>query len=129
GRAGGSAVDEFEAGFADFLDSQPDLGPKQHPSYVRVTDELPRTASFKVRTRDLTTLGVAPGDDRVFALPGGVHLSWLPREQVHTARGTQGPGNVILHGRCWRRSWPSCWVSPRPPRPPRPRHRGPMTGT
>ncbi|QGK70360.1 AMP-binding protein [Allosaccharopolyspora coralli] len=39
--------------FADFLGAQDDLGPKQHPSYVRLAEDLPRTATFKVLTRQL----------------------------------------------------------------------------
>jgi fatty-acyl-CoA synthase len=35
-------------GFDAFLDDQPDLGTKWRPSFVRVTDELPKLASMKV---------------------------------------------------------------------------------
>jgi fatty-acyl-CoA synthase len=35
---------EFDA----FLDGQPDLGPKWRPSFVRVTEELPKLASMKI---------------------------------------------------------------------------------
>ncbi|WP_226435445.1 long-chain-fatty-acid--CoA ligase [Rhodococcus yananensis] len=49
-----TAVREFDpADFAEFLDSQPDLGPKQLPTLVRVCEALPRTATFKVVTRSL----------------------------------------------------------------------------
>lgn len=41
--------------FARFLDSQPDLGPKQLPTLIRVcADFPPRTATFKVLTRSLS---------------------------------------------------------------------------
>ncbi|MFC9552170.1 long-chain-fatty-acid--CoA ligase [Rhodococcus sp. NPDC056960] len=40
--------------FADFLDAQSDLGPKQRPSLIRVCADLPRTATFKVVTRVLS---------------------------------------------------------------------------
>lgn len=40
--------------FARFLKEQTDLGPKQHPSFVRVCSELPRTATFKILTRTLS---------------------------------------------------------------------------
>ena len=36
-----------------FLAAQGDMGPKQHPRFVRVTSQLPRTATFKVLTRVL----------------------------------------------------------------------------
>jgi fatty-acyl-CoA synthase len=36
-----------------FLAGQGDLGPKQHPRFVRVASEMPRTATFKVLTRVL----------------------------------------------------------------------------
>ena len=50
---------EFDAGrFRAFLAEQPDLGPKQWPSYVRVSAELPRTMTFKVLKRQLSAQGV-----------------------------------------------------------------------
>ncbi|OBK13669.1 long-chain-fatty-acid--CoA ligase FadD17 [Mycobacterium asiaticum] len=51
-------VDKFRA----FLAEQPDLGPKQWPSYVRVSAQLPRTATFKVLKRQLSVEGVECGD-------------------------------------------------------------------
>ncbi|MFD4367328.1 long-chain-fatty-acid--CoA ligase [Rhodococcus sp. NPDC058521] len=48
-RAGFDAAD-----FSRFLRDQPDLGPKQHPTFVRVSVELPRTATFKIVTRTLS---------------------------------------------------------------------------
>ena len=39
--------------FRIFLAEQPDLGPKQWPSYVRVAGSLPRTETFKVIKRRL----------------------------------------------------------------------------
>jgi fatty-acyl-CoA synthase len=38
-----------------FLVAQADIGPKQHPRFVRVTSQMPRTATFKVLTRVLAT--------------------------------------------------------------------------
>lgn len=46
-------ADDFRA----FLAEQPDLGPKQWPSYVRVAGELPRTETFKVLKRVLSAEG------------------------------------------------------------------------
>ncbi|HTM83320.1 MAG TPA: AMP-binding protein, partial [Mycobacterium sp.] len=46
-------IEEFRA----FLAAQPDLGPKQWPSVVRVATELPRTETFKVIKRLLTAEG------------------------------------------------------------------------
>ena len=54
--------------FADFLAEQPDLGPKQWPRYVRISAELPRTATFKVLKRQLSAEGTACGDP-VFVVP------------------------------------------------------------
>jgi fatty-acyl-CoA synthase len=51
--AAGFDVGEFEA----FLAEQPDLGPKQWPSFVRVSTGLPRTATFKVVKRQLSAEG------------------------------------------------------------------------
>lgn len=39
--------------FGAFVAGQGDLGPKQHPRFVRVAGEIPRTATFKVLTRVL----------------------------------------------------------------------------
>jgi fatty-acyl-CoA synthase len=39
--------------FREFLAEQPDLGPKQWPSFVRVSTALPRTETFKVIKRQL----------------------------------------------------------------------------
>ncbi|EFV90766.1 acyl-CoA synthetase [Dietzia cinnamea P4] len=67
----GADVSALADGFADFLAAQPDLGPKQRPSLLRVTSALPRTASFKFRARDLTSLGTDPAGDRVWVRPDG----------------------------------------------------------
>lgn len=48
--------------FRAFLAEQPDLGPKQWPSHVRISSELPRTATFKVLKRQLSAQGVDCGD-------------------------------------------------------------------
>ena len=65
------AEDEFASGLADFLAAQSDLAPRQWPRLLRVTDALPRTASFKVRTPMLAARGREPGGDAVFHLVGG----------------------------------------------------------
>ena len=44
--------------FRAFLAEQPDLGPKQWPSYIRVSSNLPRTATFKVLKRQLSAEGL-----------------------------------------------------------------------
>jgi fatty-acyl-CoA synthase len=50
---------EFDADkFRAFLAEQPDLGPKQWPSYVRISKALPRTETFKVLKRELSAEGV-----------------------------------------------------------------------
>jgi fatty-acyl-CoA synthase len=51
-------ADEFRA----FLAEQTDLGPKQWPSYVRVSTMLPRTATFKVLKRELSAQGLDCSD-------------------------------------------------------------------
>ena len=58
-----AAGKDFDAGtFRAFLSDQSDLGPKQWPSYVRVSAELPRTATFKVLKRQLSAEGVDCAD-------------------------------------------------------------------
>ena len=49
------AADEWEA----FLAAQPDLGTKAWPRFVRIVEELPRTATNKVVKRELQHTGVA----------------------------------------------------------------------
>ena len=63
---------EFAAGFADFARSQNDLGAKQQPRVLRLCAALPRTASFKVRPRELSTMGLEAGSagDSVWVLQG-----------------------------------------------------------
>lgn len=51
-------ADEFRA----FLVEQPDLGPKQWPSHVRISSTLPRTATFKVLKRELSAEGLDCSD-------------------------------------------------------------------
>jgi fatty-acyl-CoA synthase len=41
------------AGLGAFLAAQGDVGGKQHPRFVRVAGQMPRTATFKVLTRVL----------------------------------------------------------------------------
>ncbi len=48
--------------FRVFLAEQPDLGPKQWPSYVRVGAALPRTETFKVIKRQLSAEGIDCAD-------------------------------------------------------------------
>ncbi len=61
---------EFDAEkFRAFLAEQPDLGPKQWPSYVRVSVELPRTVTFKVLKRELSAEGIDCADP-VWTIPG-----------------------------------------------------------
>ena len=54
---------EFDAEkFTTFLAEQPDLGPKQWPSFVRVGTALPRTETFKVIKRQLSVEGTDCAD-------------------------------------------------------------------
>ena len=48
--------------FRAFLADQPDLGPKQWPSFVRISAELPRTVTFKVLKRQLSAEGTDCAD-------------------------------------------------------------------
>jgi fatty-acyl-CoA synthase len=58
----------FDVGsFEAFLAEQPDLGPKQWPSFVRIAAALPRTATFKVLKRVLSAEG-ADCTDPVFGV-------------------------------------------------------------
>ena len=48
--------------FHAFLAEQPDLGPKQWPSFVRISASLPRTVTFKVLKRELSAEGTDCAD-------------------------------------------------------------------
>src|ERR1700688_186861 len=58
------------AAFRAFLAAQPDLGPKQWPSYLRISASLPRTETFKVIKRQLAAQGT-DCDDPVWEIPRG----------------------------------------------------------
>ncbi|SEH62193.1 fatty-acyl-CoA synthase [Mycolicibacterium rutilum] len=62
----GAAFDAEE--FREFLSAQTDLGPKQWPSYVRVSSALPRTETFKVIKRQLAAEGTDCADP-VYPIP------------------------------------------------------------
>lgn len=47
------------AEFEQFLDQQRDLSPKARPRYVRLVEDLPRTATHKVLHRKLSTAGIS----------------------------------------------------------------------
>ena len=64
--SGGASFDP-EA-FSAFLHAQPDLGPKQWPSLIRVATALPRTATFKVLKRELSAQA-ADCSDPVYRIP------------------------------------------------------------
>ena len=48
-------------GFEAFLADQPDLSPKAWPRYVRITADLPTTATHKVLKRELAAQGPTAG--------------------------------------------------------------------
>jgi fatty-acyl-CoA synthase len=54
------------AGFESFLASQPDPSPKPWPRYVRITTDLPTTATHKVLKRRLAAEGTTSGDGELW---------------------------------------------------------------
>lgn len=54
--------------FREFLIDQPDLGPKQWPSFVRIAQSVPRTETFKILKRQLAAEAL-DCDDPVFEIP------------------------------------------------------------
>ena len=54
--------------FREFLCAQDELGPKQWPSFIRVSAALPRTETFKVIKRQLQAEGTE-GADPVYRMP------------------------------------------------------------
>ncbi|MER7012904.1 long-chain-fatty-acid--CoA ligase [Saccharopolyspora sp. NPDC000359] len=61
---------------ADFLAAQSDLGPKQWPRYLRLTPDLPRTATHKVLKRHLMTEALDT-QDPVYRREGSRYLREL----------------------------------------------------
>ena len=57
--------EEFEA----FLAAQLDLSPKAWPRFVRIDDDLPRTATNKILKRELIAQGVAAGEGVLWMRP------------------------------------------------------------
>lgn len=55
--------------FASFLAAQPDLSPKAWPSYVRIADDLPATATNKILKRQLKSEGTAVAGDTLWTRP------------------------------------------------------------
>ena len=60
------AEEDFASGLGAFLAAQRDLAPRQWPRLLRITAELPRTPSFKVRAPLLAARGRTPGEDTLF---------------------------------------------------------------
>jgi fatty-acyl-CoA synthase len=69
--------------FEEFLARQPDLSPKAWPRFVRINDDLPRTATNKILKRELITAGVtAQGGTLWQRLPRGTAYSLMPDDGV-----------------------------------------------
>lgn len=78
--------------FARFLDEQPDLGPKQRPSLIRVCAQLPRTATFKVLTRTLSAERWTCNDPVWVRGRGECEFRLLTTELARTFEPAQDPG-------------------------------------
>ena len=72
---GGASLRPAELGA--FLAAQGDLGPRQHPRFVRVASQMPRTPTFKVLTRLLAADRWNTGDP-VWWRPGGRSAEYVP---------------------------------------------------
>ena len=53
-------------GLEEFLADQSDLSPKAWPRYVRITADLPTTATHKVLKRELAAQGPTAGDGELW---------------------------------------------------------------
>ena len=80
-RAGASLT---PAELSTFLIAQGDIGPKQRPRFVRVTGQMPRTATFKVLTRVLAADRWNTGDP-VWWRPDGRACGYVPLSQDQAA--------------------------------------------
>jgi fatty-acyl-CoA synthase len=72
----GAALDP--AGFEAFLGMQPDLGTKMWPRYVRLTPDLPSTATNKVLKRELVREGLETTDELWERTERGTSYSLAP---------------------------------------------------
>ena len=72
---GGASLTPADLGA--FLAAQGDLGPRQHPRFVRVASQMPRTPTFKVLTRMLAADRWNTGDP-VWWRPGGRSAEYVP---------------------------------------------------
>ncbi|HEY4948199.1 MAG TPA: AMP-binding protein [Acidimicrobiales bacterium] len=85
--------------FAAFLASQPDLGTKWSPAFVRVTDALPQTASGKVTKGMLRREGWWRGREPVFRRAGPTLgyavLDEDARNELRAEFGRYGRGDLI----------------------------------
>ncbi len=79
--APGAAFDP--AGFVAFLESQPDLGTKWAPRYVRVCDRLPLTGTNKLNKVPLRAAGWQT-EDPVWHRPGR-ELAYVPMTDADRA--------------------------------------------
>ena len=75
----GRAFDPVE--FGTFLSTQPDLGTKWAPSFIRVAQGLPQTASGKVTKAPLRAEGWWRGDDPIFRRQGP-GLTYAPMDDA-----------------------------------------------
>lgn len=73
-------TDLSEEQFTEFLAAQEDLSPKAWPRYVRMTAQLPATATNKILKRVLVTQGTDVGSDTLWERP----------DRQHTYRTTTG---------------------------------------
>jgi fatty-acyl-CoA synthase len=79
---GGASLTPAELGA--FLAGQGDLGPKQYPRFVRVTGQMPRTATFKVLTRQLAADRWNTSDP-VWWRPDGRSPEYVPLDRAGPA--------------------------------------------
>ncbi|MCF8587596.1 fatty-acid--CoA ligase FadD1 [Gordonia liuliyuniae] len=70
----------------DFLAAQPDLSPKAWPSFLRIADDLPVTATNKILKRTLKSDGLEVGDD-VLWTRAPRSASYVPDGEARPRRG------------------------------------------
>ncbi|MGV9451163.1 AMP-binding protein [Streptomyces sp. NPDC003635] len=86
-------------GFTEFLRSQPDLGTKMAPRFVRVTDAMPVTATNKIHRALLRREGVHCPDPVWWRPPGEPTYRPLPPKDTEGPLvSTRGPSKVRRQG-------------------------------
>jgi fatty-acyl-CoA synthase len=87
------------AGFAGFLEAQPDLGTKMAPRFVRIVERMPVTATNKIHRAKLRKEGIRCADPVWWRPPGQrTYRRLTPEDAEGPLVSTRGPSSVRRQG-------------------------------